>query len=211
MIRNAFAKAPELPREFLDWQVALRRHTAEARDGAPHIGVAPLLLVRRSGVGFGAVAHSVICGLLPRPDRLEAKTAEFRELYEANVEQGARAIYDRGLEYLRGYYRDTADFDPTTVTTLMHQDLPATHALEADPRCALVFHVFDGVDSADLNRTRCMQLNCKAEVLRSGPVYDNVWWHNALFHGAAEESVVVRFRHESAFDTRFGTLEAMHG
>lgn len=95
------------------------------------------------------------------------------------------------------------------MTTLLHEDLPAAAALRADPHCALVFHVFDGADSSEFARTHCLQLNCRAEILRSGPVYENVWWHNALFHGAAEDHVVVRFRHASAYDTRFGALAAL--
>lgn len=209
MIRQGASKAAELPREFVEWQVALRRWTAETRAGAPHIGVAPLLVVRHAGVGFGVAAHSIVCGLLPRADALAGKTAEFRRLYEANLDAGARAIYDHGLEYLKGYYRTADDFDPTTVTTLLSEDLPAVDALRADPRCALVFHVFDGADDSEFARARCMQINCRAEVLSSGPVYDNVWWHNALFHGAADGAVVIRFRCESAYDTRFGSLELL--
>jgi hypothetical protein len=40
-------------------------------------------------------------------------------------------------------------------------------------------------------------------------VYDNVWWHNALFHGKVEDNVVVRFRHQGSYDTLFGGLEAV--
>jgi hypothetical protein len=198
-----------LPDEFLEWQVALRRHTMEARNGSPHVGVAPLLLVRRPGAGPGVTAHSIICGLLPAEDRLARKTEEFRAIYEQGRAEGARAVYDRGIEYLRGYYDDTAAFDPTTVTTLLGRDTPATVALRADPKCALVFHVFDMDDKSEIGRLRCLQLDCRAELHESGPVYDNVWWHNTLFHGMVEDSVVVRFRHQGSWDTLFGGLEAL--
>src|SRR5262249_5328402 len=81
------AAAP-LPTGFLAWQVALRALTARERSGAPHAGVAPLAMVRRPGVPLGVSAHSIICGILPRPDRLEAKTREFRQLYEAAAPLG---------------------------------------------------------------------------------------------------------------------------
>jgi hypothetical protein len=41
--------------------------------------------------------------------------------------------------------------------------------------------------------------------------YDNVWWHNALFHGAADGARGRACRCESAYDTRFGGLEALRG
>lgn len=198
-----------LPDEFLEWQVLLRHHTMEARNGSPHVGVAPLLLVRRPGVGPGVTAHSIICGLLPAEDQLARKTEEFRAIYEENRAAGARAIYDRGIAYLKDYYRDATAFDPTTVTTLLGRDAAATVALRAEPRCALVFHVFDMDDKSDVGRLRCLQLNCHAELHTSGPVYDNVWWHNALFHGKVEDNVVVRFRHLSTYDTLFGGFEAL--
>jgi hypothetical protein len=171
--------------------------------------VAPLLLVRRPGVGPGATAHSIICGLLPAEDLLDRKTEEFRTIYEEQRAAGARAIYDHGIEYLRGYYQDAEAFDPTSVTTLLPRDSAAAVALRADWRCALVFHVFDMDDKSEVGRLRCLQLNCRAELHESGPVYDNVWWHNALFHGKVDDNVVVRFRHQSSYDTLFGGLEAL--
>ena len=36
-----------LPKEFLDWQVKLRRETMVERNGAPHIGVVPTVAVAR--------------------------------------------------------------------------------------------------------------------------------------------------------------------
>src|SRR5690349_25176013 len=99
-----------LPDEFIDWQIGLRRWTMTDRDGTPHIGVAPVLLVRRPGVGPGVTGHSIVCGLLPAEDVLERKTAEFQEIYESERAAGARAIYDRGIVYLRDYYNDAAAF-----------------------------------------------------------------------------------------------------
>jgi hypothetical protein len=198
-----------LPDEFIDWQIGLRRWTMTDRDGTPHIGVAPVLLVRRPGVGPGVTGHSIVCGLLPAEDVLERKTAEFQEIYESERAAGARAIYDRGIVYLRDYYNDAAAFDQTSVTTLLPRDAPAVVALRVDWRCALVFHVFDANGPDGSEPFRCLQLNCRAELHESGPVYDNVWWHNALFHGAVEDHVVVRFRHHSAYDTLFGGLTPM--
>lgn len=202
-------KISSLPDEFLEWQVLLRHFTMEARNGAPHVGVAPLLLVRRPGVGPGVTAHSIVCGLLPADEQLARKTEEFRSIYEDGRADGARAIHDRGIAYLRDYYRDAAAFDRTTVTTLLPQDAAATVALRAEPRCALVFHVFDTEDQTEVGRLRCLQVNCRAELHGSGPVYDNVWWHNALFHGMVEDHVVVRFRHQSTYDTQFGGFAAV--
>jgi hypothetical protein len=88
-------------------------------------------------------------------------------------------------------------------------------ALAADPRCHLLFYVFNlgqasqGGQENDLERFRCLELHCRAEVHKNGPVYDNVWWHNTLFHGKDDSSVVVRFRHLASFDTRFGRLDAV--
>ena len=199
-----------LPPGFLAWQVALRRHTMEAERGAPHVGVAPLVSVRSPGAPVGATAHSIICGLLPAPNRLEAKTVEFRALYEENVETGARAVYDRGIEYLLGYYDEGVEaFDSTSLTTLVEEESPIVLALEADPRSALTFHVFDLREKGEIGKLRCVHLECVAELHRAGPVRDNVWWHNTLFHGPMDDAVVIRFRHLRAFDTRFGRLEPL--
>jgi len=83
-------------------------------------------------------------------------------------------------------------------------------ALRASPDCALVFYVFDLQDRSEIGRLRCLQIDARAEVLDRGPVYDNVWWHNTLFHGPADESVVIHFRCRESHDTRFGALEAIH-
>lgn len=202
------AKERPLPREWLEWQVALRRWTVETRDGAPHAGVVPLVLAARPAVPPGMTAHSVVCGLLPEARQLEEKTKQFRALYEDGIAEGARVVYDRGLEYLRGYYRSTEDFDPCSVTTLLPADSELVRALRADPDCALVFHVFDIGTAAPGGAMRCQQMACRAEILESGPVYDNVWWHNALFHGFADEHVVLHFKHRRTHDVRFGRLEA---
>jgi len=196
-----------LPAEFLAWQVALRRHTMESRHGAPHAGVAPLVLARRPGTILEVVSHSIICGILPRAEQLAEKTEAFRKLYESGIGDGARAVYDRGIEQMRSYYTSPDDFDPASITTLLPKSLPLVEALRVDPRCALVFHVFDLVDRSEVGKLRCLHLDALAEVLTAGPVYDNVWWHNALFHGPVEDHVVVHFCHLASWDTRFGALE----
>jgi hypothetical protein len=200
-----------LPREFLEWQVRLRAWTARERNGSPHVGVAPLLAVHQPGVGPGVSMHAIICGLLPSPALLADKTAAFRALYEAAAADGARAIYDRGLDYLKEYYRAPEDFDATSISTLLPEDAAAVRALRADPTCALLFYVFELDDSAVERRFRCWQVNCRAELHSDGPIYDNVWWHNALFHGKLDGHVVVRFVHRDTYDTRFGTLERADG
>jgi hypothetical protein len=207
MFGRSAAKPRPMPRELLEWQVALRRHTMEARNGAPHAGVAPLVTTRRPGPGPGFATSSVICGLLPHPSQLEQKTREFRALYESGIAEGARAVYDRGIQYLLGYYRNAADFDPESLTTLLPKKAALVDALQAEPRCALVFYVFDLADRSEVGRFRCLHLDVHAEVLERGPVYDNVWWHNTLFHGAADDHVVIQFRHEATFDARFGAWE----
>jgi hypothetical protein len=207
MLRRRSDPATPMPEDFLRWQVHLRRHTMDERNGSPHAGVAPLLTVRCPGAELGVVSHSIICGVLPAEDLLAAKTEEFRRLYEENAAQGARAVYDRGIEYLKGYYTDPAAFDPTSLTTLLGEDSPAVLALRADPRASLVFYVFDLAEKGEVGRFRCLQLDVRAEVTTSGPVFDNVWWHNTLFHGKADGCAVVRFRHQRSFDTRFGGLE----
>jgi hypothetical protein len=196
-----------LPDGFLAWQVKLRRWTMEARHGAPHVGVAPLLVVKRGGAL--PTAHSIICGLLPAERVLEQKTRDFRGLYEDGAAEGARAVYDAGIAYLRSYYVSADDFDPTSVTTLLPSDAAAVEALRADPRCALVFHVFDLEEEGESGGMRCLQLECEAELHTRGPVYDNVYWHNAVFHGHVDDHTVVRFRHRRAWDTRFGGLTAV--
>lgn len=203
--RSASETRP-LPHEFLDWQVRLRAWTAEARAGSPHIGVAPVLVVRMPGIEPGITGHGVVCGLLPRADQLERKTEEFRSLYEGGIGRGARHVYDRGLEYLRGYYRTTDDFDPESITTLLPEDAAVVDALRADPRCGLLFHVFEPRSDAPGAPVRCQLLEGVAEVHAAGPVYENVWWHNALFHGFADGHVVLQFRHQRTLDVRFGAL-----
>jgi hypothetical protein len=198
-----------MPRAFLDWQVAVRLHTMRERNGEPHAGVAPLVAVKRGGMKSGVAVHSIICGLLPRPDLLEKKTLEFREIYESGISDGARAVYDRGITYLGAYYRSGEDFDPESITTLLRGDAPVVQALRAQPSCALVFYVFDLGDKSEVGRFRCLQLDVEAEVLERGPIFDNVWWHNTLFHGKTDGTVVVHFRHVGSWDTRFGALQAL--
>ena len=210
MFKSRSTSTP-MPRPFLDWQVALRRHTMLERGGAPHVGVAPLVVARRPGTGLGVAGHSVICGLLPRPELLEQKTKEFRALYEQGIARGAKHVYDAGIAYLRGYYERTDDFDDASITTLLPAKLPLVDALRAEPRTALCFYVFELASRDPLERLRCTYLDTVAEVLEHGPVYDNVWWHNTLFHGPADEHVVVHFRHRASFDTCFGRLDALAG
>ncbi len=194
----------EMPAEILEWQVRLRRFTMEERAGSPHAGVAPLLVVRNPGVGPGVSAHGIICGLLPRPDTLAAKTREFRAIYEDERTKGTRAIYDRGIVYLKDYYHSAADFDRDSITTLLPVDAPAVAALRLDPSCALVFYVFELEATAEVARYRCVQMSCRAELHATGPIYDNVWWHNTLFHGMVDDHLVVRFRHERSDVTAWG-------
>jgi hypothetical protein len=196
-----------LPPEFLDWQVHLRAWTMEQQHGAPHAGVAPLVLVRAPGVGTGTSVHSIICGILPRADLLLEKTKEFKELYESSIAEGARALYDKGIAYLKRYYASSDVFDRASITTLLAKDSPVVRALRADATCALVFYVFDLRERGEVGRFRCLQLCCRADVLEDGPVYENVWWHNTLFHGKAEDHVVIHFKHEETFDTRFGRFD----
>jgi hypothetical protein len=198
-----------LPAGFLDWQVKLRRHTMQERHGAPHVGVAPLLTTRRPGAALGVATHSIICGLLAAPERLAESTKEFRALYEESIAAGARAVYDRGIGLMQRYYRDPSAFDAASLTTLLPKDAPVVEALRAERECALVFYVFDLTDRSEIGRYRCLQLDCTADVLEDGPVYENVWWHNALFHGLVDDHVVLHFRHQRSWDTRFGALDAL--
>jgi hypothetical protein len=198
-----------MPEELLAWQVELRRHTMQERHGKPHVGVAPVLTVRAPGVGAGHSSHSIICGLLPAAAQLVRKTEEFRSLYEAQSARGARAVYDAGLAYLEKYYERAEDFDPTSITTLLHEDLPVVEALGDAPECSLLFYVFDLEEKSRIGRMRCLQYHARAELHRAGPIYDNVWWHNTLFHGPADDHVVVRFAHRATYDTTFGRLESV--
>jgi hypothetical protein len=198
-----------LPEGFLDWQVKLRLHTMVERHGAPHAGVAPLVTTRRPGAALGVAAHSIICGLLAAPAKLAERTKEFRSLYEGSIAAGARAVYDRGIAYMKEYYRAADGFDPASITTLLAKDAPLVEALRAEPECALVFYVFDLTDRSEIGRFRCLQLDCTAEVLEDGPVYENVWWHNALFHGLVDDHVVIHFRHQRSWETCFGALESL--
>lgn len=207
MLGRRNPKTRPLPPGFLEWQVALRLHTMQHRRGAPHVGVAPVLSVFAPGVGHGVSNHSIICGLLPAPEVLQKKTDEFRDLYESNVAQGSKAVYDAGIDYLMDYYAQAEDFDATTITTLMPEDGHVVRALRVRPDCSLLFYVFDLHDQSEIGRLRCTQLHCHAEIHADGPVYDNVWWHNALFHGAVDGHVVLAFRHLSSHDTGFGRLE----
>ena len=200
-----------LPPDLLEWQVRLRRWTMHARNGSPHPGVAPVLCVGQPGLGPGVALHNIICGLLPAARRLDDSTRTFRTLYERYAAQGSRAIYDAGIAYLKGAYDDVADYDPSSITSLLPEKSPAVKGLRAERRCALLFYVFDLDDRTEEGKFRCVQVNCRAELHDAGPLYDNVWWHNALFHGKVDGHVMVRFRHESSFDTRFGALDRLDG
>ncbi|MCG8590640.1 MAG: hypothetical protein MJE66_15220 [Proteobacteria bacterium] len=208
-MKSLIRRTRPLPAGFLEWQVRLRAHTMEHDRGRPHVGVAPILGVRNSAVRTGHSSHSIICGLLPRESQLAECTKEFRTLYETSQDQGARVLYDRGIAYLRDYYQSSDSFEPDSLTTLLHRDLPVVDALRSDPACSLLFYVFDLEDRSEIGRLRCTELHGEAEVLTGGPVYDNVWWHNTLFHGPADEHVVLHFRHRESYDTGFGRLEAL--
>jgi hypothetical protein len=82
-------------------------------------------------------------------------------------------------------------------------------ALRAEPACSLLFYVFDLRDRSEIGSFRCWQLDCRAELHERGEVFDNVYWHNALFHGLEEERVVVQFVHERAWNTQFGSFSAL--
>lgn len=209
LMRKMLSGGRPLPTEFLEWQVKLRAWTMVHQHGSPHAGVAPLLAVANPGIGLGVTMHSIICGLLPHESQLARKTAEFRGLYENNAGQGARAIYDAGIEYLKGYYQSAADFDPSSITSLLHADAPVVQALRANPVCSLLFYVFDLDDRTEEGRMRCLQVNGRAELHASGPLYENVWWHNAVFHGKLDDQVMVRVIHTATYDTRFGGLDAV--
>ena len=196
-----------MPRELLEWQIAVRAHTMEERNGAPHVGVAPLVNAKQPGSVLGVVSHSIICGLLPAPEQLQDKTKEFRTLYESRIAEGAKNVYDAGIDYLKRYYENVSDFDDRSITTLLPEDLPVVDALRAEPRCSLVFYVFDLTEKSEVGKLRCLQMDAVASVHEDGPVYDNVWWHNTLFHGPADGSVVVHFQHVETWDTRFGRLD----
>lgn len=193
-----------LPDEFLAWQVELRASTMAERRGAPRAGVAPLLTVARPASPLGVSTHSIICGILPRREDLERKTAEFRRIYEDNAPSGARAVYDRGIDYLRDYYASPADFDAASVTTLLAGDSDLLRALAAEASCQLVFYVFDLQDRSNVGRFRCITVEALAETHRSGAVYENVWWHNTLFHGKMDGAAVVQFHHQASYDTGWG-------
>ncbi len=198
-----------LPAEFLTWQVELRRNTMEHDGGRPHVGVAPLLSVRRSRRALSVSTHSIICGILPRPDLLETKTGDFERLYQQHSPAGAKVVYDRGLEYLKQYYTNADAFDRSSLTTLLAGDADLVAALRAEPACQLTFYVFNLVERSGVSRLRCLSLDCEAELLQRGPVYDNVWWHNTLFHGPMDEAVVVHFHHRASWDTVFGRHDAL--
>jgi hypothetical protein len=198
-------KTRPLPKDFLDWQVRLRRRTMVEHNGAPQMGVVPTVSVTRAEGQNGVVSHSIVCGILPSRSLLDAKTREFREAYEGTIERGARAAYDAGIALLRDYYESSAAFDPESITTLLPKDAPLVLALRANPACALVFNVFEtGSARGGAASVRCTQIDARADVLEAGPVFENVWWHNTLFHGKADDHVVVHFRHERSWDTRFG-------
>jgi hypothetical protein len=200
-----------LPPDLLEWQVRLRRWTMHTRNGAPHVGVAPVLCVGQPGLGPGVAMHNIICGLLPAADRLEQSTRTFRTLYERYAAHGARAVYDAGLAHLATAYDDVAAYDQSSITSLLPEKSPAVKALRAERRCALLFYVFDLDDKSEEGRFRCVQVNCRAELHDSGPLYENVWWHNALFHGKLDGHLMVHFRHDSSFDTRWGSLDRVDG
>lgn len=197
------------PAAFLEWQIKLRAFTMQEQNGAPHVGVAPLVTVRNPSSVTGVTSHSLICGLLPHPLQLETKTADFERLYEEHQSEGSRATYDAGIDYLEGYYKDPSDFDAESVTTLLRNRSPLLDFLRADPHCGLLFYVFDLQNRSEVGRLRCWQFDCYAEVHEKGPIFDNVWWHNALFHGKEDEHVVVRFGHIKGWDTGFGGFRAL--
>ena len=173
------------------------------------MGVVPTVIAQHPGLSLGVVSHSIVCGLLPNQRILDSKTAEFRSLYEQHSGNGAKKLYDAGIEYLLDYYDSSSAFDPSSMTSLLPSDSDLVKALRAEPSCSLVFNVFDPNEPPEIGAPRCTQLEAVADVLSDGPVYDNVWWHNTLFHGPADEHVVLHFRHQRSWDTRFGGLQAL--
>jgi hypothetical protein len=102
-----------------------------------------------------------------------------------------------------------ATFGPNTNFNGMAADTEHHGAPRGGLACALLFYVFDLDDKSEEGRFRCIQVNCTAELHERGALYDNVWWHYALFHGKVDGHVVVQFLHQSTYDTGFGALEVV--
>lgn len=205
--RFAPSRFSPLPAGFLSWQVELCAWTVRERMGVPHAGVAPLVLVDRRDTEPRVSAHSVVCNLLQNERHLEPTTLAFREIYERHINDGSRAVLDAGLVYLEHYYGAPDRFDQDSLTTLVPARSVLATGLRAAPECALVFHVFDLDSRAPGVPVRCQQLFCTSELHVDGPVYENAWRHNALFHGLVDDHVVVRFRHRHSFEGHFGRWE----
>ena len=194
---------------FLEWQVGLLRWSMVEHHGAPHIGAVPLLLVNRLGMGLAVSGHSIAIGLVPRAPRLIASTDRLRELYRARRDGDSSDARRNEILYLREYYQDTADFQPRLITTLLAADVAAVELLAESPPCSLVFRVFELKDRIEDGQMRCMQIECEAQIVRSGPLFEHVYWHHALFHGTADDHVAIAFRHVASYQTALGAFEAM--
>ena len=196
--------------------MALRAHTMAERNGAPHVGVAPLVTVRQVGSPLGVSTHSIICGVLPRPDLLAAKTAEFRELYESTKGRGSRATYDAGIEYLKGYYVSPDLFDPDSITTLVRMDSPLAVALAADPAlppAVLRLQSWPGRIRGARPTTSTASVAWSST---AAPSCTRAARCTTTCGGTTPSSTArttaawsLRFRHLATFDTRFGRLEAV--
>jgi hypothetical protein len=198
-----------LPMSFLEWQVSLLRWSMIEHHGAPHIGAAPLLLVERPGTGPGVSGHSIAIGLVPRAPRLIASTDRLRELYGARRDGDWSQARRNEIQYLHDYYRSAEHFQPRLLTTLLPADVSAVERLESAPRCSLVFRAFELKDRIEDGQMRCMQIECEAQIVRSGPLFKHVYWHHALFHGLADDHVAIAFRHLASYETALGSFDPM--
>ena len=68
------------------------------------------------------------------PTLLDAKTREFRAIYEEERARGTRAIYERGIDYLEGLLRERATTSTRPASRRScRRDAPAVEALRARP------------------------------------------------------------------------------
>ena len=182
-----------LPKEFLDWQVApASLHTmTRAQRRAAHRGGADRR-DRAASVAWASVwsSHSVVCGLLPHPRLLDGKTHEFeralRGRTSTTVPEGR--LRRRHRVPARLLRLGTDDFDPGH----HHHACSPKNCAIWSTRCAptrscsaRLQRIQRGLDP-DSTLAACAARRSTATVRRStrtAPVYDNVWWHNTLFHG----------------------------
>ena len=207
-------RPPAAARRSSSGRCSLRAWTMDARNGSPHVGVAPLLTVaqpgRRPGRRDAQRSSAACCRAADRLDAIPPSSA-------ASTSAAPRAARARS----------TTAASSTCSATTSDVDAfdPTSDHLAAAERCRRACEALraDAALRARLLRLRprrqvrgaAASAACRSTAAPScttqGPSTTTSGGTTRSSTGSSTDHVMVRFRHESSYDTRFGALDRLDG